>query len=202
MRVPKTQAVLLLAAALACAGAPRIEVVTGATREFAPRDRFAPAPLGVLGSENPDFEQPELESLQDVLARAIGWRGLVSAPEDAADWWASCAFRKRLVWKGDLTREPVTQPWRPARARVLGASRTEYQTRGAVDPSVPQIEPWVETIVELRLRSRRTGTIGWSAARIWGRNRTDLPEDELKQTLELLLGQVRFQGDPPAAAAR
>jgi len=200
--VAKPSAALLLAAALACANAPRIELGAGATRVFAPDDRFAPAALGVLAMENPDFDEPELESLHEVLGKAIGWRGLLTAPEDAADWWVSCAFRKRIVWKGDVTREPITQPWRPqARPRVLGAARTEYQTRGALDPAEQQIEPWIETIVELRLRSHRTGTIGWSAERIWGRNRLELPEDELKDTLLLLLGQIRFEGSAPAPTA-
>lgn len=199
-RIAQASSALLIVAALACATAPRIEVVTGATREFAPSDGFAPAAESVLGMENPEFEEPELESLYELLGGAIGWRGLRTAPEDSADWLVSCAFRKRLVWKGDITREPITQPWRPqAPPRVMGSTGAQYQTRGAVDATgTAPAAPWIETIVELRLRSRRTGTIGWSAERRWGRNRNELPEDELKETLDLLFAQLRLTGESPA----
>lgn len=188
---------LLLLAALACANAPRIEQGVGADRVFSAEDRFAPAATSVIAAENPDFAEPELENVHAVIGRAIGWRGLTTAPEKTADWWVSCAFRKRLVWKGDITREPVIEPWRPAQVRVLGATGAEYEPRGTVDASAPQLGAWVETIVELRLRSRRTGTIGWSVRRVWGRDRSELPEDELKETLELLLGKLGFEGAPP-----
>ena len=191
---------LPLITALACAGAPRIQQTVGADRVFSPQDRFAPASASVLGAENPTFDEPELDNLEDLIGKAIGWRGLTMAPEKDADWWVSCAFRKRLIWIGDITREPITEPWRPSRPRVLGTERTEYDPRGTVDPNVPQVAPWVETIIELRLRSRRTGTIGWSVERVWGRDRTELPEDDLKATLDLLLGQIPFTGKPPPAA--
>jgi hypothetical protein len=197
-RAARLAFVLLAAGWLACIGKPRIEPGVGETRVFAPADRFAPASTGLLGTENPDFDEPALESLHELLETSIGWRGLTLAPADSADWLVSCAFRKRLVFKGDIAREPVIEPWRPQQTRVLGTENT--MARPGLDPNVPQIEPWVETIVELRLRSRRTGTIGWSAQRIWGRNRNDLPEDELKSALELLLRQVRLEGDAPPAA--
>jgi hypothetical protein len=193
---------LLLYAAvwLGCASKPRIEPGVGEARLFAPADRFAPASTGLLGTENPDFEEPALESLHELLETSIGWRGLTMAPADSADWLVSCAFRKRLVFKGDITREPVIEPWRPQQTRVLGTGTS--MSRPGMEQNVQAPEPWIETIVELRMRSRRTGTIGWSAQRIWGRNRTDLPEDELKATLQLLLQQMRFQGDAaPAKAA-
>ena len=199
-RVAKISAALLVSL-LGCANAPRIEPVIGATRVFSPSDRFAAASTGVLGAENPDFDEPALESLREVIEKAIGWRGLTMAPDDAADWLASCAFRKRIIWKGDITRDPVVEPWRPQRTRVLGPGIPETQTRGAMGQEVPKVEPWVETIVELRLRSRRTGTVGWSFARIWGRNRSELSEDELKQTLEALLAQVKFNEAKATAPA-
>jgi hypothetical protein len=198
-RVARFAFVLFAAALLGCMTKPRIEQGVGESRTFAPNDRFAPASSGLLGTENPDFDEPALESLRDLLEKSIGWRGLTLAPADSADWLVSCAFRKRLVFKGDISREPVIEPWRPQQTRVLGTQNT--MARPGLDPSVPEVEPWVETMVELRLRSRRTGTIGWSAQRIWGRNRTDLPEDELKATLELLLKQVRLQGDAAPAKA-
>ena len=191
-------ALLLYAAVwLGCINKPRIEHGVGEARIFAPADRFAPASTGLLGTENPDFDEPALESLHELLETSIGWRGLTMAPADTADWLVSCAFRKRLVFKGDITREPVIEPWRPQQTRVLGTGT--QMSRPGMDPNVQPPEPWVETIVELRMRSRRTGTIGWSAQRIWGRNRTDLPEDELKATLQLLLQQMRFQGDAAPA---
>lgn len=193
-------AVLLFAAmCLGCAMKPRIQPGVGESRTFAPADRFAPASTGLLGTENPDFDEPALESLHELLETSIGWRGLTMAPSDSADWLVSCAFRKRLVFKGDISREPVVEPWRPQQTRVLGTGT--QMSRPGLDQNVQAPEPWVETIVELRLRSRRTGTIGWSAQRIWGRNRTDLPEDELKATLQLLLQQMRFEGDPAPADA-
>ena len=193
-------ALLLYAAVwLGCINKPRIVPGVGEARTFAPADRFAPATTGLLGTENPDFDEPALESLHELIETSIGWRGLTMAPADTADWLVSCAFRKRLVFKGDITREPVIEPWRPQQTRVLGTGTS--MSRPGVDPNVQTPEPWVETIVELRMRSRRTGTIGWSAQRIWGRNRTDLPEDELKTTLQLLLQQMRFQGDGAPAKA-
>jgi hypothetical protein len=189
---------LTLAASLACASAPRIEHRVGTARTFSPTDRFAPATVGLLATENPDFDEPALENLQELLEKSIGWRGLTLAEGDSADWLVSCAFRKRLVWKSDISREPVSEPWHPHPTRVLG-TRNEYSPGAAVDPETSAAtEPWIETLVELRLRSRRTGTIGWSVQRIWGRNREDLPEDELRQTLELLLSQIRFRGEAPA----
>jgi hypothetical protein len=197
----KLPILLCLAAALGCAGAPRIEHTVGGARSFSASDRFAPASIGLLGTENPDFDEPALESLRELLEKSIGWRGLTLAPDDAADWLVSCAFRKRLIWKADISREPVTEPWRPQRTRVLG-THDEYTPSAGIDPEAATLpsDPWIETLVELRLRSRRTGTIGWSVQRIWGRNRDDLPEDELQKTLALLLEQIRFQGDAPAHA--
>ena len=194
-----------LAASLACASAPRIEQHVGTGRTFSKADRFAPATVGLLGTENPDFDEPALENLRELLEKSIGWRGLTLAEDDAADWLVSCAFRKRLVLKSDISREPVTEPWHPHATRVLG-THNEYSPNAAVDPETSAAtEPWIETLVELRLRSRRTGTIGWSVQRVWGRNREDLPEDELRQTLDLLLTQIRFRGvapaQPPASAS-
>ena len=192
-------AILLgLAASLACASAPRIEHGVGTGRSFSQADRFAPAAVGVLATENPDFDEPALENLQELLERSIGWRGLTLAEGDTADWLVSCAFRKRLVWKSDISREPVSEPWHPHPTRVLG-TRNEYTPGAVMDPETSAAtEPWIETLVELRLRSRRTGTIGWSVQRVWGRNREDLPEDELRQTLDLLLTQIRVRGEAPA----
>ena len=189
--------VLLTAVWLGCMTKPRIVPVVGEARTFSPADRFAPASTGLLGTENPDFDEPALESLRELLETSIGWRGLTLGPADSADWLVSCAFRKRLVFKGDISREPVIEPWRPQQTRVLGTENT--MKRPGLDPNVPEAQPWIETIVELRLRSRRTGTIGWSAQRIWGRNREDLPEDELKSTLQLLLQRVQLQSDAAPA---
>ena len=199
-RVPSFASLLVAALWLGCMNAPRVEPVVGETRVFAPVDRFAPASTGLLGTENPDFDEPALESLHELLETAIGWRGLTLAPADSADWLVSCAFRKRLVFKGDISREPIVEPWRPQQTRVLGTQTS--MAHPGIDPNQQPPEPWVETIVELRLRSRRTGTIGWATQRIWGRNRTDLPEDELKSTLELLLRQVHMQGEPATDAQK
>jgi len=189
---------LWLATSLACASPPRIEHHVGTGRSFPPTDRFAPATVGLLATENPDFDEPALENLRELLEKSIGWHGLTLAEDDSADWLVSCAFRKRLVMKSDISREPVTEPWHPHPTRVLG-TRTEYQPGPIVDPETSgATEPWIETLVELRLRSRRTGTIGWSVQRVWGRNREDLPEDELRQTIDLLLSQIRFRGETPA----
>jgi len=191
--------VLLAAVWLGCMTKPRIVSVVGESRTFSLEDRFAPASTGLLGTENPDFDEPALESLRELLETSIGWRGLTLGTADSADWLVSCAFRKRLVFKGDISREPVIEPWRPQQTRVLGTQNT--MKRPGLDPNVPEaeVEPWIETIVELRLRSRRTGTIGWSTQRIWGRNREDLPEDELKSTLQLLLQRVQLKGDAEPA---
>jgi hypothetical protein len=195
---PTLSILVWLAASLACASAPRIEQHVGTGRTFSPADRFAPAAVGVLATENPDFDEPALENLQELLEKSIGWRGLTLAEGDTADWLVSCAFRKRLVLKSDISREPVTEPWHPHQTRVLG-TRNEYTPGAAMDPETTAApEPWIETLVELRLRSRRTGTIGWSVQRVWGRNREDLPEDELRQTLDLLLTQIRVRGEAPA----
>jgi hypothetical protein len=200
MRRSKLSPLLGLVASLACASAPRIEHGVGTGRSFSPSDRFAPASIGLLATENPDFDEPALENLVELLEKSIGWRGLTLAEGDSADWLVSCAFRKRLIWKADISREPVTEPWHPHPTRVLG-TRNEYTPGAMMDPETSAAtEPWIETLVELRLRSRRTGTIGWSVQRIWGRNREDLPEDELRQTLGLLLSQIRFVGDAPAPA--
>jgi len=191
--------VLLAAVWLGCMTKPRIVSVVGESRTFSLEDRFAPASTGLLGTENPDFDEPALESLRELLETSIGWRGLTLGTADSADWLVSCAFRKRLVFKGDISREPVIEPWRPQQTRVLGTQNT--MKRPGLDPNVPEaeVEPRIETIVELRLRSRRTGTIGWSTQRIWGRNREDLPEDELKSTLQLLLQRVQLKGDAEPA---
>ena len=203
MPLSKRSILLCFAATLACASPPRIEHGVGTGRSFMPSDRFAPATVGVLATENPDFDEPALENLQELLEKSIGWRGLTLAEDDAADWLVSCAFRKRLVMKSDISREPVTEPWHPHQTRVLG-TRNEYTPSAGMDPEATAAsaatEPWIETLVELRLRSRRTGTVGWSVQRVWGRNREDLPEDELRQTLEMLLAQIRFRGDKPAQA--
>src|SRR5262245_37033485 len=119
-RMPRSKLSILLglAAWLACASAPRIEHGIGTARSFSPADRFAPASVGLLATENPDFDEPALENLQELLEKTIGWHGLTLAPDDAADWLVSCAFRKRLVWKSDISREPVTEPWHPHPTRV------------------------------------------------------------------------------------
>jgi hypothetical protein len=201
-------AALAAAAGLGCATGPLIEVRSGAEREFAPSDRFAPANPGVLALENPDLLDLDLEMLHRHLGSAIGWRGLRTAPEEEADWLISCAFRKRTIWRGDLGGpETVVEPWDPQgrRPRVVGSSGRELSTRGSVDSTgVEAPEVFVQTLVELRLRSRRTGTIGWSAERRWGRDRQELPERELRETLELLLAELRVRGEdrdatPPPA---
>jgi hypothetical protein len=137
-----------------------------------------------------------------MLEGALGWRGLALASRDDADWLVSCAFRKRLIWRGELGVETFSEPWQPERARAMGPREQQYGTRGTTN-SYGQKGPetWVETLVELRVRSRRTGTIGWSAARIWGRNRTELGEQELGDTLAVLLGEMRVAGTPPPVAA-
>jgi hypothetical protein len=197
---------LLAAAVLACASQPRLEVRTGVEREFEAADRFAPANLGVLELENPGFESAQLWEVRRVLESAIGWRGLRMAVEEEADWLVSVAFRKRLKFPHDAMADEVVEPWRPTygdpmrrERRTVGTEATTADRRGQVDPSAPPPppEPWIETFIELRLRSRRTGTIAWSAERRWSRNRTDMPEHELRETLELLLGQVRLRGSPP-----
>jgi hypothetical protein len=193
---------------LGCASGPLIEVRAGADHEFAPGDRFAPAHTGVLALENPDLLDIDLEELQRHIGSAIGWRGLHTASEEEADWLVSCAFRKRIIWQPELGGpQTFVEPWDPQgrRARVVGSSGRELSTRGASDTAgVEPPETWIETFVELRLRSRRTGTIGWSAERRWGRNRQELPEQELRETLEVLLAQLRIRGeaarqDPPEA---
>ncbi|HVN39446.1 MAG TPA: hypothetical protein VMW19_14885 [Myxococcota bacterium] len=200
--MPRSKRAILLglAASLACASAPRIEHGVGSWRSFSAADRFAPATLGVLAAENPGFDEPALENLQELLEKSIGWHGLTLAEDDAADWLVSCAFRKRVIWREDISRQPVTEPWYPHATRVLG-TRNEYSPTAANDPEASAAtQPWLETLVELRLRSRRTGTIGWSIQRVWGRDREDLPEDELRQTLDLLLSQIRFYNNAPAQA--
>jgi hypothetical protein len=191
-------------AALGCASGPLIEIATGADREFAPSDRFAPAHTGVLAIENPDLLDIDLEELHRHIGSAIGWRGLRTASEEEADWLISCAFRKRIIWRSDLgDTETFVEPWDPQgrRVRVVGSSGREIQTRGSMDPAGAQApEPWVQTLVELRLRSRRTGTVGWSAERRWGRNRQELPEDELRETLQLLLAELRVRGEGAATS--
>ena len=187
---------LLAAAALACASGPRIEVGTGEAREFSTEDRFAPAHIGVLEIENPVLESAELWSVQRALERAIGWRGLrTSVPEDA-DWLVSCAFRKRLIWPDDPNGEGRIEPWSPMGHTPVVGTRRGGDRRTAVDPTLPPPppEPWIETYVELKLRSRRTGTVAWSAKRRWARNRSELPEEELRETLDLLLARLRLQG--------
>jgi hypothetical protein len=203
-------AALVGAAGLGCATGPLIEVRSGAEREFAPGDRFAPANPGVLALENPDLLDFDLEALHQQIESAIGWRGLRTAPEQDADWLISCAFRKRIVWRGDIgSAETFVEPWDPhgRRPRVMGSSGEELRTRGATDPGADAEPPeaFVQTLVELRLRSRRTGSIGWSAERRWGRNRQELPEHELRETLELLLAKLRIRGearDEPPPEAR
>jgi hypothetical protein len=191
-------------AALACASGPLIEIATGADREFAPSDRFSPANTGLLAIENPDLLDIDLEELQRSIGSAIGWRGLRTASEQEADWLISCAFRKRIIWRSDLGGpQTFVEPWDPQgrRARAVGSSGQERGTRGAMKSAGEEApETWVQTLVELRLRSRRTGTIGWSAERRWGRNRLELPEDELRETLELLLAQLRVRGEASAEA--
>ncbi len=192
-------------AAFGCATGPIIEVGAGADREFAASDRFAPANMGVLAIENPDLLDIDLEELHRHIGSAVGWRGLHTASEEEADWLISCAFRKRIIWRGDLGTETFIEPWDPQgrRVRVVGSTGQELRTRGAVDPAGPKVpEPFVQTLVELRLRSRRTGTIGWSAERRWGRNRHELPEGELRETLQLLLAELRVGPTTPEPAAQ
>jgi hypothetical protein len=196
-------------AAFGCASGPLLDVSTGADREFAKSDGFAPANMGVLAIENPDLLEIDLEELHRLIGSAIGWRGLRVSSEEEADWLISCAFRKRLIWRGDLGTETLIEPWNPLgrRERVVGSSGRELRTRGAMDaeagPKVPEL--WIHTLVELRLRSRRTGTIGWSAERRWGRNRHELPDDELRETLRVLLAELRVGPsvtEPASSGAR
>jgi hypothetical protein len=196
---------LLLTAALACANKPRVEINTGDGREFAAGDRFAPANVGVLELENPVFESEMLWSVQHALESAIGWRGLRMAVPEEADWLVSCAFRKRLKFPRDAMADDIEEPWRPTYGDPMGRERRTVGTEhypsgrapageGGVQQAPPQ--PWVETFIELRLRSRRTGTIAWSAERRWSRDRAELSEDELRETLHLLLGELRIAGAP------
>jgi hypothetical protein len=198
---------LLLPAALACASGPRIEVRTGVDRQFEAADRFAPANVGVLEMENPVLATEQLWDVQRALESAIGWRGLRMAVEEEADWLVSCAFRKRLKFPRDAMADDVVEPWRPtygdpmgSEGRTVGTERYPSGTRAQTDgmAQTPPPQPWIETFIELRLRSRRTGTIAWSAERRWSRDRAELPEDELRETLQLLLGEVRVAGAPPA----
>jgi len=184
-----------------CATGPLIEIGIGAERDFEASDRFAPANTGLLAIENPDLLDIDLEELRRHIGSAIGWRGLRTASEQEADWLLSCAFRKRIVWQPDLGGpQTFVEPWDPQgrRVRVVGSSDREISTRGSMQPEGAEApETWVQTLVELRLRSRRTGTIGWSAERRWGRNRQELPEKELIETLEALLAQLRIRGEAP-----
>jgi hypothetical protein len=203
-RLTKRLLGLLAAAALGCVSGPRIEIRTGASQAFDVNERFAPANLGLLELENPGFESAELWNVQRAIEQAIGWRGLRTATEAEADYLVSCAFRKRLSWPQDNMADVVVEPWRPHESspleghRVMGTRQGDARTRGSLDPGAPPPppQPWIETFVELKLRSRRTGQIAWSAERRWGRNRQELPEDELRETLQVLLSQLRV----PAAA--
>lgn len=195
---------LLAAAALACTSAPRITVNTGTARDFDVNDRFSPANMGVLEMENPAFENAQLWDVRNALESAIGWRGLRMAVEEEADWLVSCAFRKRLKFPRDNSMDDVIEPWHPSTGDPLGRDRrvvgteTREPRQIEMDPTAPPppAAPWVETFIELRLRSRRTGTVAWAAERRWARDRTEISEDELRDTLRLLLGEVRMTGTP------
>ena len=161
--------------------------------------------------ENPVLDDRPARDLRSALESAIGWRGLRMAVEEEADWLVSCAFRKRLKFPRDAMADDVIEPWRPTdddprrSDRTVGTDRDPAGGNPQADgmAASPPAQPWVETFVELRLRSRRTGTIAWSAERRWSRDRTELPEDELRETLHLLLGAVRMHARPlrsPASA--
>jgi len=196
-------ALALLCCALACANKPRIEVNTGMAREFDVNDRFAPANLGVLEMENPAFQSAELWDVRNALESAIGWRGLRMAVEEDADWLVSCAFRKRLKFPRDNSMADVVEPWHPAPGnpygrdrRVVGTETVERSRAQENDPTAEAapVQPWVETFIELRLRSRRTGTVAWAAERRWARDRSEIDEEELRDTLQRLLAEVRTTG--------